>query len=246
MVCNGKKYFEKVTINQIKKSRGSTWRLYSRSSEEQLYLLSRFPTFKGVKGLIPRKDYSLSNLSGCLGTHGLLYKPGDLAVISSYLLSIIYSRKKSVNLKDLVSVPPFYRGLYINWWPELVLKLRLLGFPPYYFHPLLPPFGNSTVSYNAYDFSDKYLRGQIGEMIFAKVFHYNKQAFSFIQDLIELIMEKAKKENLKQLKEFVDFFKKYPYEGKEKKDPEKSPEKIYHEGGGFGLVYTVIDLEEIR
>ena len=73
VVYNGKKYFEKMTINQVKKSKNVLWNFNNDSAKEQLYLLSRFPTFRGTNNsLIPTKNYNLPNCSGCLGSHGLL------------------------------------------------------------------------------------------------------------------------------------------------------------------------------
>ncbi len=103
VIYNNAKYYEKMTINQVKKSKEAIWRFYDKGPMKQLYLLSRFPTFKGVKGsLIPPKEYNIPNYSECLGTHGLISCPGDFALISSKLLDVILSNKKSLKKEDLL------------------------------------------------------------------------------------------------------------------------------------------------
>ena len=219
VVYNGKKYFEKMTITQVKKSNKANWNLSSNSAKEQLYLLSKFPKFRGVSNsLIPRKEYNLPNYSGCLGTHGLLYYPGDFALVSSNMLDIILRNKKQLKLEDLL----LYSGreYYLN------LHYRCSKF-----YPLMcisPVLGNSCIAYNAYEFSDKYLRGCIGEMVYSKDFHYNHHAFQFLQDLFSVMRKKAKKENLKGDQGNEGYIE-FNYEG---------------EGGGMGIIHTTINLGE--
>jgi hypothetical protein len=62
IIYNGSKYFEKFTISQFKKDNDKLrWDL---SNKEQIYLLSRFPSFRGIKGsIIPMKEFNLPNYS---------------------------------------------------------------------------------------------------------------------------------------------------------------------------------------
>jgi len=250
VVYNGRKYFEKMTINQIKKSRNVSWNFNTDSAREQLYLLSRFPAFKGAKNsIIPKKDYNLPNYSGCLGSHGLLYYPGDFALISSKQLDVILSGKNKLELANLVlSIVPNNPCLclHIDFEECFYLLHKLIHFYPrclryFPFICNLPILGNSCISYNAYDFSDKYLRGVIGELIYAKGLGYNHQAFQFLMDLLESIERKGGK-----YKSFVQNFRKFNYNpigyGKDKID--KKDYEFDRDGGGLGITHTIIDLRE--
>ena len=262
IVYNNKKYFEKITINQVKKSNEASWGFYNDSSKEQLYLLSRFPTFKGSKNsLVPAKQYNLLNYSGCLGTHGLLYPPGDFALVSSKVLSAILSNRNSFTLRDIVSncaeeyFPSFC--LYpctresCDFDECLHLCYRLTHYiynSPAYIGFCLsacPVLGNSCIAYNSYDFSDKYLRGLIGEMDYAKDLPFNHSIFKFLQDLLKAIKAKAVKEGNEKILNFIESFYSYKYaNGWEYKGPIESNYEggINYEGGGIGIVHTTINL----
>lgn len=249
IVYSDRKYFEKMTINQIKKSKSVSWNFNTNSAKEQLYLLSRFPTFRGTNNsLIPIKSYNIPNNSGCLGSHGLLYYPGDFALISSKQLDVILSGKNKLELANLmVSIIPnsfclCFHCCYLL--DDVYLLHKLIHFYPRYlrYFPFIcnfPILGNSCISYNAYDFSDKYLRGLIGELIYAKDLRYNHQAFQFLMDLLKSIEIKGGK-----YKSFVQDFKKFNYNpigyGEDKNN------KKYYEfdrgGGGLGIIYTIINL----
>ena len=93
IIYNRKKYFEKLTISQAKK--GDSRLRWNLSNREQVYLLSRFPQFRGVKGsIIPSRDFNLPNYSGCLGSFNLLFEPGDFIFISAQRLENIVANKK--------------------------------------------------------------------------------------------------------------------------------------------------------
>ncbi|MFW6122280.1 MAG: hypothetical protein ACOC80_15465, partial [Petrotogales bacterium] len=104
IIYNNKKYFEKFTITQFKRSsKKPTWYFNKKDKnakypeKEQLFLLSRFPTFKGTQGsIIPMKRYDIPNYFSCLGSHGLLYRPGDFTFASSILLEILLGDRKSI------------------------------------------------------------------------------------------------------------------------------------------------------
>jgi len=257
VIYNGKKYFEKMTINQIKKSKNVSWNFNNDSAKEQLYLLSRFPIFRGAKGsLIPVKDYNLPNNSDCLGTHGLLYYPGDFALISSKQLEVILSRKNNLKLKDLVmriapnNICPCFLYCYLlndmDFEECLYILHDLIHFHLRYFRHFppficnLPILSNSCMSYNVYDFSNKYLMGYIGELIYAKKLPYNKAAFQFLHDLLSVIRKKAEREELEDVLKFISSYN-YGYGGG--KEVERYEESNY-EGGGIGIIHTIINLGE--
>lgn len=261
VVYNGKKYFEKMTINQVKKSNNASWGFHNNSSKEQLYLLSRFPTFRGARNsLIPMKDYNLSNNSGCLGTHGLLYYPGDFALISSKELEVILSGKNRLELNNLVeriapnttcSCFPCYLlyGYDIDFEECFYILHKLFHFYPRYFRPLpfickFPILGNSCISYNVYDFSNKYLIGHIGELIYAKKLSYNRSAFHFLQDLLNAVRRKAEREHLEDVSNFISSFYKYGYGDQEGEGYKEFNREFDYEGGGIGIIHTIVNLGE--
>ena len=254
VVYNGSKYFEKMTITQVKKSKGISWNFRSESAREQLYLLSNFPRFKGVDhSLILGEDYNLPNYSGCLGSHGLLYYPGDFALVSSKKLEIFLLERSRLRWRDLIS---------INFSPSCCLFISLdrpmgyefeeilncyhkfVQFNCLYFKyfpltcNLLPVLGNECIAYNAYDFSDKYLRGYIGELIYAKELYHNELALRFLLALLASI-EKRKGE----FKKFVDNFKKFKYNPHGYKENENTHKNESDDKGGIGIIHTVINLK---
>jgi len=273
VVYNGKKYFEKLTINQVKKSKGVSWSFGNTGNtgnKEQLYLLSRFPTFRGVKSsLIPQKHYNLPNFSGCLGTHGLLYPPGDFATISSKKLEdfLLSSNRKTIQLNDLVGL----NTLQTTMCPCHILKgsfyvlLLDIGLHSWecnsYFWKYckhspfpccnLPILGNCCTASNAYEFSHRYLIGHVGELIYAKGLPYNENALKFLQDLFSVLKKKAEREGLNQILDFIKSYYKYDYKygyanagggsgggggGEDRGDVGD------YEGGGFGIIHTIINL----
>jgi len=87
------------------------------------------------------------------------------------------------------------------------------------------------------------MRGVIGELIYARKLPYNKTAFQFLQDLLSVIKEKAKKENLKNVLNFISSFDayKYAYKYGDGQGDEGYVEFNY-EGGGIGVIHTTINL----
>ncbi len=83
IIYQGKKQIEKFTISQTKKaqSKPERWEI----DKKQLFLLSHFPSFKGVKGIIPKEKIKLKNFSGTLGSYSLL-EHDDFIYISAPLL----------------------------------------------------------------------------------------------------------------------------------------------------------------
>ena len=260
VIYNGRKFFEKMTINQVKKSTTTSWNFGNNSSKEQLYLLSRFPSFWGAnRSLIPMKEFNLPNISGCLGSHGLLYSPGDFALISSKELEVILSGKNRLKLNNLIErIPPNIACCFpccllyeydIDFEDCLYILHKVLHFYPKYFRPLpficnLPILGNSCISYNAYDFSNKYLFGHIGELIYAKNLPYNRSAFQFLQDLLNAIRKKAEREQLKDVLNFIDSFYAYNYANSDDGVERGENGEFYYEGGGIGIIHTTVNLGE--
>ena len=252
VIYNGKKYFEKFTISQFKKDNDRLrWNI---SNKEQLYLLSRFPSFRGTRSsIIPMREFNLPNYSGCLGSFSLLFRPGDLAFVSATQLENIVGNRKSidiVNISKLWESPSHYFTYYPPFdWPYiqklLHIQCKMCGhrmfipfFPPYFVGIL----GLSHSASNIHDFVDKYLRGYIGELTYSDVGFYNKPALDFLRELLSAIMLKAQKENKTEVAGFVTEFFEHPYgdnEGGIQKDVE-----FDYEDGGIGIIYTLINLGE--
>ena len=247
IIYNGKKYFEKLTISQAKK--GDSRLRWNLSNKEQVYLLSRFPPFRGVKGsIIPSRDFNLPNHSGCLGSFNLLFEPGDFIFISAQRLESIVANRKSVSINALcrswkiLDIYPLYSP-YLYYYEK---DIRFLYFLLHLTKNLIPPFvgvlGYSHYSPNVYDFSDKYLRGYIGELIYSKVRIYNKPALEFLLRLFYVMKEKARREKINELEEFVREFLAYPYANY--KRGVEDVVKPDSNGGGIGIIYTLINLGE--
>ncbi len=257
VVYNGRKFFEKMTINQVKKTTKTSWNFGNNSSKEQLYLLSRFPSFMGAnRSLIPMKEFNLPNISGCLGSHGLLYSPGDFALISSKELEVILSGKNRLKLKNLIErIPPNITCCFpccllykydIDFEECLYILHKFLHFYPKYFKPLpficnLPILGSSCISYNVYDFSNKYLVGHIGELIYAKKLPRNRSAYQFLQDLLNAIRRKAEREQSKNVLDFISSFYQYEYDND---NVDREYGESNYEGGGIGIIHTTVNLGE--
>lgn len=209
VIYDGKKYFEKFTISQFKKE---DERLrWSFSNKEQLYLLSRFPSFKGVKGaLIPQREFHLPNYSGCLGSYNLLYRPGDFVFVSASRLESFIGDRKSIGVVNISKlwesttsyftypIPfdyPDIKELFYIWW-ECCKRRFPIPFFPYYFIGVL---GFSWFASNVHDFVDKYLRGYIGELTYSDIGMNNRPAFDFLRELLSAIMKKAQKEKKMRL-----------------------------------------------
>jgi hypothetical protein len=232
-VLNGRRYFEKITLNQFKKDmakhRGISWSL---DNEEQLYLLSRFPSFTGVRGsLVPIKKHSLPNHSGCLGSYGLLYKPGDFAFVSATRLSLFAGGKKTLKMAELHDLADDRVTHVFCWAPVLI-------------SPLWNIFGNCHFCQDAFNFVDEYLKMNVGEPVFMMAGMDSPQARSFLQELMSAIESKAKKEGDQGMHDFVKEFRQFPYENEEGQDRFDENPDFDFEGGGIGIIHTTIDLGE--
>lgn len=101
---------QRITFNQVKKdseSRKAYWEIPS----DQLYLLTNFPSFTGVKGSIfAGKTFNLISKTGCLGSYGFLTYPNDFGFLSSPILDLILSGRTSVRKRDLVALYPLIPG----------------------------------------------------------------------------------------------------------------------------------------
>ena len=254
VIFNGEKYFEKFTINQFKKdktrSKNVSWNI---SNKEQLYLLSRFPTFKGVdNSIIPTSEYNLLNYSGCLGSYGLLYRPGDFSFVSATELDCFIGDKNSLKMNELYDLTyekreylfPYFSYFYPDINGLLYLAHRFYkqyGFKGYSLWNL---FGNYHHAYNAFDFAHKYLRIAIGEPIFMKMGVDNSQARCFLHDLLSAARIKAQRKKKRKLLNLLDGFFRYHYAGNEEEGGFRKEVRVDFDGGGIGIIHTTINLGE--
>jgi len=252
VIYNGRKYFEKFTISQFKKDDDKLrWNL---SNKEQIYLLSRFPSFLGIRGsIIPMREFNLPNYSGCLGSFNLLFRPGDFVFISAPRLESFVGNRKSLSRANISKLeePPCYYFPYpvpFDWphiedlfyiWRKLWRHVIPIPFSPPYFIGIL---GFSRFASNIHEFVDKYLRGNIGELTYSDIGIYNTPAFDFLCELFSAIMRKAQKEGKTEFINFIDEFFRHPYGGQ--KGGIRQGVEFDYEGGGIGIIYTSINLSE--
>ena len=174
---NGVKAFEKISFNQVKKGQ-IKFTLTAPSGTEQLYLLSRFPEFRGHCGLIPKKYYSLVDNTKTLGSYGLIYAPGDFAFISAKILADKIGQSKTFSIKDL-----FMEGNICQ--NQLMHYPRILDG-----NGILPIVHTKFYCSNIYEFMLHYLRLNIGDIIFDSVFSQsvNSEAKQLIDDIFKSLL----------------------------------------------------------
>lgn len=251
IIYNGRKYFEKFTISRFKKDNDRLrWDL---SNKEQIYLLSRFPSFRGIRGsIIPMREFSLPNYFGCLGSFNLFFRPGDFVFVSAGQLESFIGRK-SINIVNISKLwePPSYYFTYptpFDWhyieellyiWRKMCRHRMLIPFFPPYFIGIL---GFSRYASNIHDFTDKYLRGYIGGLAYSDIGVSNTPTFDFLRELLSAIMKKAQKEKKTEVVNFVKEFFKHPYGGNE--GGMREGVEFDYEGGGIGIIHTSINLGE--
>ncbi len=252
VIYNGRKYFEKFTISQFKKDDDSLrWNL---GNKEQIYLLSRFPSFRGISGsIIPMREFNLPNHSGCLGSFNLLFRPGDFTFVSASRLESFIGNRKSIdiiNISKLWEPPSYYftypmpfdwpdiEELFYIWRKVWRHKLPIPFFPPYFIGIL----GFSRYASNVHNFVDKYLRGYIGDLTYSDMGVYNTSAFDFLHELLSAIMRKAQRDKRDDVINCVNEFFSHPYSGNQ--GGMREDIEFDYEGGGIGIIYTSINLGE--
>jgi hypothetical protein len=253
IVYDKKKYFEKFTISQFKKDSNNKKKIsWNIENKEQLYLLSRFPSFKGISGsLISSKEYNLSSSSKCLGSYSLLYKPGDFAFIGAPHLDVYMGDKTSLKMDDIFKLKPnesennYFTNLHVpfdwHYFEEIYYYLRKYG--PF-ISSLFPIGFHSSSCYapNINDFTDKYLRNYIGELTYSEFGRYNSCALTFLQELLTAAKKKAIRENNRDIINFIDGFFNFRYTNNDIFIPENI--EFDGIGGNIGVIHTTINLND--
>jgi hypothetical protein len=251
VIYKGIKYFEKFTISQFKKDNNKfSWNL---SNKEQIYLLSHFPSFRGVRGsIIPMREFNLPNYSGCLGSFNLLFRPGDFVFISAPLLERLVGNRKSIDRFRISQIwePPCYcfhyptpfDWLYIFWRRKVCGHESRSSFFPHCC--CMCVLGFCRFASNIREFVYKYLRGNIGELIYSDIGIYNAPAFYFLHELLSAIMRKAEQKENAEIIKFIKEFFGPSYRGNDGGMGEGV--EFDYEGGGIGIIYTSINLGEVE
>ncbi|MDG6980894.1 MAG: hypothetical protein JRN51_07240 [Nitrososphaerota archaeon] len=224
----GRVFFERATFNQVKKAdKHLTWHV----KPEQLFLLTSFPTFRGVAGSwISPDPHNWPNLTGCLGSYGLIYDSDFLFVNARDLLRYL-GLKKQLNLNQ---------AMRIDWWPPFA---RWLGF----LHAPWDGLGASEYRFaaNAAEFSRRFLRFGIGEILFIPPGAFdNPQARSMKKDLRRGIKSLWDSEHWDNKVESLWKSLSLPYVGQDPPDDgEPYPVPEDPDGPGTGVVHIRIEVE---
>lgn len=239
LVLNGKPEFERITINQCKKSEKGkmlNWKI----AKEQLLLLAKFPSFT-AQGSFPGKGRHCSwkDFSGCLGSYGLFdevdseFRFLSATRIHQYLClhkKLLGGRKSSAaeyfkidKQGDLLQISE--KCMNCNRWflpgrHEDLHNLCENGIDLC----VARPCPNQHFAKDIDDFSNKYLTLQIGEPTIA---------------FGRIVNPKLAKvaEELKTLLDAPQDTPSRPFP-KSKKTRKDMPE----EGKGIGIIYTIIDV----
>jgi hypothetical protein len=92
---------QKLTIVQAKRD---TMKPYAWGIDrEQLFFLSNWPEFQGVMGIFPKRDLTIPDYSGCLGSYYLYRQPGDFVFISAKELENSLGSRKRITFDELLT-----------------------------------------------------------------------------------------------------------------------------------------------
>ncbi|WP_146767120.1 hypothetical protein [Paenibacillus sp. YN15] len=246
LVFQNAKYVEKVTINQFKKAKEQTRiRSWDIRNKEQLYLLSKFPEFQGVQGsYFSGPTYLLPNISGCLGSYGLLHAPGDFVFIGAELLDSFINPRKSAILQEthLSSLQPSsvsYLAPCLDVQSRNVLMNYVFETPELL---SLEMFYSHRFAYDLFDFSKKYLALGIGEPVHMIANFGNQLVKTFLGDLLGQLYSSCIFEEDKPVRNFIENFYTHPYSGDERKYLNTDS---YCVGGlgSVGIIHTEINIQ---
>ncbi|MBC7122420.1 MAG: hypothetical protein H5T94_04170 [Pseudothermotoga sp.] len=246
-----RKYLEKFTVTQLKKGQedkyGANRLSLESAGKEQMYLLSRFPRFKVTRGILNKKEYLLQNYSGCLGSIGVFFKPGDMLIISAKTLEGILGGRSSITQRQLtvsmtaskfVARPCCCRILFCSGEIEEALwksePLRL-------FCSLCQSIACSDCfAGNVYEFSWKFLGGFIGEPTFVFGSKFNTSALGFLNDLLTAANQIVQKSPRHQHQDRILMANTQSGSGYVADHKNVSN----HDERGFGIIQTTIEVEE--
>lgn len=233
IVRRGLVYFQRLTINQVKKTdRDGTWHI----DEKQLRLLSQFPTFTGAAGsYVGKYPHNLPNLSGCLGSYGLM-DPNEFLFVGAQDFANLLGDRREVKR------------------PEVLGLGDTLDHP--FTLPLPPAAGqgkgldNFRFASNTVSFSSRFLRLGIGEVAFLPPGLWDNPQARHIRWDLAVASELSLKRGQKSSKDAWEVSKslRLPYFGSESKGNEPPPGGAfppdYNPGpGGTGVVMVTAVIE---
>ena len=222
LVAESKRFFERMTISQFKKD-NKTKKIFSWTinNDKQLYLLSRFPKFKCVEGVLPKRDYCLSNTSGCLGSYGLIQEMGDFTFVSATCLDALLGKTKTIRKNELYGKSASHEELLVD------------GFI----------IDNCQLCLETYKFANDYLSLNIGEPTVVNYVNQNLQARAILGDLAHSMRAQTKKGAVpKGFMKFLDSFKEFPYSDGFGQDDRLDDLAPSDENSGIGIVHTTVRL----
>ncbi|GEM_PF-1834238 len=242
LALNGKPEFERITINQCKKSekrRGLSWKI----AKEQLLLLAKFPPFKAL-GSFPGSGQHCSwkDFSGCLGSYGLFdMKNSEFLFFSATRIHQYLCLHKKL-LGSTMHPDEYFKITAKNNLPGISKKCMncnrwSLAGKYEELHTLCENgidlcvgrhgCPNQHFAKDIDDFSHKYLTLQIGEPTIVNGRIFNPELEAVAKNLKALVMKTQ------------DAPSQPPK--KEKKNRKDEPED---DGGGLGIIYTRIDMHD--
>ena len=260
---NNRRVFNKITINQVKKAKKGKTLFSWVIDKKQLFLLSRFPSFHGIKGsIIPNKNYNLIDKTKTLGTYFLLHSPGDLIYTSAKNLDSILRNlnKKTFNSKDIDKLKNINENINCSL-PTFPISDKHIDLLHHYYHELLYlfekyldknnmfqinfpyffPFCNRKMSSCHYAdnlsvFSEKYIAGKIGEPLFIKKRVLNEPVKDFFISVFNNIKKSTKD------KKIINFLNNINFNEDNNDNIINNVEGDFNFEGGIGIIYTCVNL----
>lgn len=231
---------ERITINQVKKEdpkSKSSWEI----NKPQFFLLTRFPTFKGVSGFFNGGTVSAVNETGCLGSYGLLKNPNEFVFMGSMILDACLGGKSTLKKDSFLCFHLL----------DKLSNIGSIGFNPFYFRSR---FWSYSVEYcpNIYDFVRHYCRLLIGEPV-CGYYGFNSSIKSLVNIIKNFADKKAKEDKTsKELQALVTSFSRFPYAYQETSgnkngrviEDNPSVETETGEDGGLAVIHSIIDIGE--
>ncbi len=214
-------------------------------------MLSQFPQFEGFSGIIPKRNFSLSNDSGTLGSYGLLSE-NDFHFVSAPWLATMFSSKSSIEISKFREIAMqnssfesriFQSGLYMPYPYDLIHNLRRGGWYGIYRNT----FADLHFVMDCSDFARKYLTFNIGEASFSSDYPFNREAHALHSGIISELRSRAAlapEHERASMNTFLTGYDRYSYANEKRPPPNEEPGPTSSNGGSIGIIHTSISLEE--
>ena len=244
----GTPILQKLTIVQAKRdtTKPYAWGI----DKEQLFFLSNWPEFKGVMGMFPKRELTIPDYSGCLGSYYLYREPGDFVFVSAKALEKSLGSRKRITFDELLATQAETGDAYSQpgsplAFPSMHSEEVFMFFEEYYHRfmrrGLMPPFGfpwgnntslvlrNVHFGKNINDAIGHFSRLNVGEPVFAddSALPVNDFAYRLLNTVIRYVV-RTERGRLGQLIEFnadAPFF-----------------EEVNLDGISIGVVHTITEV----